>query len=151
MKKLLLYAVVISAGLVAVQWPLAVHAASTIKGKITNHGAPVKNKPVNITVDGVPLPGPTPTTDDQGNYTATGDIPVGSTIDIKVDENGDGTPDIQGGVNDYQGGDITVNIHINPVQVPEYDWLGGMAAVGAGLGFIAWQRHRQSTALRHQV
>jgi len=148
MKKSLLCAVVILAAVLAVQFPSVVSAAGgnvTITGKMTNKGAPVKNAPLNITVNGSPLP-PT-TTDDNGNFTVTTDdtiVPPGSPTTIEIDTNGNGLPERTIETTGHEV--ITINFDVDPFNVPEYNWLSGVAAAGAGFGFIAWQRRQRQAA-----
>jgi hypothetical protein len=151
MKKIFLFAFVITATLLVAQLPTAVSAAGTVTigGTVTNGGVPIKNVPVKVLVNDTPL-APIKT-NDNGEYTINTNntiVPPGSKVVIEIDTNDDGMPD--GRYEDILRSDIIdFDLDTNPIPVPEYSWLGAMGATGVGLGFIAWQR-RQRQALVHE-
>lgn len=111
-----------------------------VTGVITEKGNPVAGATVTVTCMGFQR---TDITDAAGSYLvtfATVECPFGSTVKVVAKK---------AGMSGSNSGTVTgittkLNIAIVNVSIPEYGWLGGILAAGAGVGAIALTRRRMT-------
>jgi hypothetical protein len=123
--------------------PATVHALpaqTDVTGVITKDFAAVAGAMVEVTCGGTTK---TDTTDGSGSYLVTfttAECPFGPTVKVVAKKGG------YSGVGSGTVHGITtkLNIAIVNVSIPEYGWIGGIVAAGAGIGAIAFTRRRFS-------
>ena len=77
-----------------------------------------------------------------GTHTTTKLCPLGSIVEVRIDVDGDGKFEI--GTQDIVRRNTTVNlfVELGNMTVPEFGWLGGVAAAGVGYGVVVLVRKR---------
>lgn len=109
-----------------------------VTGVVTEQGNAVANASVKVTCMGFER---TDIADAHGAYLvsfAAVECPFGTTV--KVVGTKDGKSGTASGT--VQGITTKLNIAIVNVSIPEYGWIGGLLAAGAGVGAIALTRRR---------
>ncbi len=128
-------------GLLVVGLAPAVYADSAktmITGKIAENGSPVEGADVEVECAGTLQ---MDTTDASGVYLVgftADECPVGTQALIKAKKgsmSGSGTTDVQART-------TKLNVGVMNLAIPEFGWLGGLLATGAGIGAIAFTRRR---------
>ncbi len=141
MKKKLFGLMLVGAFLIAAVAPVKTHALppqTDVTGNITDAGVPVDGAMVTVKCGATTK---TDTTNSSGTYLVTftgAECPPGSTVHVTA-KKGTKSGSASGTV---IGITTKLNIGLVNVDIPEYGWIGGILATGAGVGAIAFTRRR---------